>query len=152
VSPSMASLFPETRDLRRRLSGNYLVAALASRTGPILQYSPTRAPVLQLTWTRLFSRHKSVLLSALYHPAITYLPKSGDWVFDKLRGCYNNTIQWVLHSQTLSSLRRCIPSSSALPKQGEHKLSWHLMAKRLPSMGRCRQSMRTTWPIVFIWA
>lgn len=29
------------------------------------------------------------------NPAITYLPKSGDWVFDKLRGCYNNTIHFT---------------------------------------------------------
>ena len=103
------------------------------------------------------------------NPAITYLPKSEDWVFDKLRGCYNTTVQCVLHSQTLSYLRRCIPSSSALPRQGAHKRSSHSVAKRLPSMGRFRQPMRTTprrrtglqshsqvvrtdLPVVFMWA
>jgi len=66
VSPLMASLFPETPNLRMRRSGSYSLAALASRTGPMLLCSPTRALVLLLTSMRLFSRHKSVLLGVFY--------------------------------------------------------------------------------------
>ena len=120
VSPSMARLYLEMRNLKNCHSSKYSVVDLAFRTARILPCSPTQAQVLLLILTRLCSRQRPVLLRAFLYslvcvinqtwtlaisaamtqttmddtsPAITYLPTQKDWVFDKMQGWYNNTLQ-----------------------------------------------------------
>jgi hypothetical protein len=119
----MATLYPGMRNLKDCHSSNYSVVDLAFRTARILPCSPMPAQVLLLILTRLCSRQRPVLLSAFLHswylqsiklglasgavmaqttmddtsPAITYLPTQEDWVFENMKGWFNNTLQYVLY-------------------------------------------------------
>lgn len=130
VSPLMAGLYPEMRDLNTRYFSNYSVVDLAFRTAHIKPCSLIQGRVLLLILTRLCSRHRPVLLSTFHilgmcnqsnsnlassaamaqttmddtNPAITYLPTQEDWVSANMQGWFNDTLQCVLHSWTSRSL------------------------------------------------
>ena len=114
----MADIYLGMRNLKNCHSSNYSVVDLAFRTAYIPPCSSTPAQVLLLILTRLCSRQRSVLLSAVYilvcviyqtltlassavmtqttmddtSPAITYVPHE-DWIFDNVQGWFNDTLQ-----------------------------------------------------------
>jgi hypothetical protein len=89
VSPLMASLYPEMRNLKIRHSSNCLVVILASRMVHTAVFTNTGLG----SYIDLDSIVFETQISST-NPVITYSP-APDWVFTNMQGCFNDTLHFT---------------------------------------------------------